>query len=619
MRRHPTFWPCLAALCLLALSFPLRAESKFSGDFLFGYRMVETSGPGADFRYREDFNLQSGPRLTSFNLSFAPDNGFRKYFDRLDLRAANFGGDPFETFDLRLQKYGRYKMQFQRKKSSFFYHDLNPGDGGVFYDLHSFNFDRVADSGLAKIFLGKQADLTLNFDRTSKTGKSTTTQDINRVDFELRRPIDEGSKEIAAGLNVHFDRMSLVLEERYLNTKNENSLFLPGYADGGPYAEYPSSLNDYFLDQPYEIKSKRHLFKFTARPTDRLLLSGSARIFQDNMDLDYREMASGINYLNRLFYYRYTGKGNFDRNMVLYDFDLSFAVTHRLSFVGAVRYHQFDQNGSLTVDDESETVDFGYDTLYFEGGLQYLISPKLGLTLGCRNENRNLDNLETATHEFKTQRNLFFGNLKWDFQALKLTLDYEHNNDTDPFTLISPKDFDRLRATARYRLGNFNLIGSYFLAKTHGEVFEQAYDSRRNQVSLRAGYHVEKLQAFAGYSLIGVKHEADREVEYPPYWTGPGGSFLWEIFYEGKASLLDASLAYEINNSWKLGGYANYYANTGSWEIGRTMIKAYVEYSFPEGYLAQVGYRFVDYREKIFGSNDYKASILELSFGYRWN
>ncbi|KKM20636.1 hypothetical protein LCGC14_1643510, partial [marine sediment metagenome] len=52
--------------------------------------------------------------------------------------------------------------------------------------------------------------------------------------------------------------------------------------------------------------------------------------------------------------------------------------------------------------------------------------------------------------------------------------------------------------------------------------------------------------------------------------------------------------------------------------ISRTMIKAHVDYTFDNGIIAQLGYRFVDFKEKSSGFNDYKANILEISFGYRW-
>jgi hypothetical protein len=134
---------------------------------------------------------------------------------------------------------------------------------------------------------------------------------------------------------------------------------------------------------------------------------------------------------------------------------------------------------------------------------------------------------------------------------------------------------------------------------------------------LRAGYHSQKIQAFAGYSLIDVEHKGSRTIMYPPGWQG-SGSFPWEIFYEGKSNLVDASISADLAENWALGGYANIYWNRGFWEIDRTTLKTYVEYTFEMGLIAQVGYRYVNFEEKTSGFNDYSANILEISFGYRW-
>lgn len=610
--------PLLAVVLILLIRAPLPAESRFTGHLLLGFRFVDTSGPGRDDKYKEDINLRGGPRLHSFNLVYTPANGLRNLFDRLDIRMSNFGGDPFESFKLSFQKYGRYSMTYERKKAVYFYHDLHQVGVGEVYDLHTSGFDRVIDSGSAKIALHKKIDLTINFDRFTKNGNSVTTQDINRIEFVLEKPIQEDSKEIAVGLSFHFDRASFILEEKIRDYKNENSLFLPGYADGGPGAVYPTSLDFYSFDQPYELKANTHLAKFSARPFDSLLLAGSALFIREDVDLDYSESGKGLDYLGRKFALSSFGAGSFDRHAQLYEFDVTWILVRKLSLIGAVRYHKFDQSGSLEVSGETDSVDIGFDTLGFDAGLQYLFTPRLSLTLGYRNETRDLDGLETATYEFRTRRRGFFGNARWDWRSFKLTFDYEHSGFADPATLMSPTDFDRLRVTARYRAGRFNLTGTYLRNDTHAEVFDQAWDSSRTQVGLRFGFTAESIQASVGCSSIAVEHRADRMVTYPPYWTGPGGTFLWEVFYEGKSSLVDASFSYSLNERLKLGGYANYYANQGSWEIERVTFKASLEYTIPGGYIAQLGYRYVDFKEKSSGFNDYKASILELSFGYRW-
>jgi hypothetical protein len=607
----------LATALIISLIPSLRAEESFYGSLLFGFRVVETSGPGADYKYREDINLRGGARLSNFSLAYAPSDGLKKVFDRLDLQLNNFGGDPFETFSASLQKFGKYLMKYDRRKAAYFYQDLTLGDGAL-YDLHALDFDRVADSGLAKIWLNQAADVYFSFDRYTKKGQSTTSLDIERLEFEFDKPVQEESKDVALGLNLRFNRISFTLEERVLAYENSNSYFLPGYADGGDGAAYPTSLSLFEMNQPYDLKSNLHTLRFSARPFDRLILSGSGRVSSLSMDLDYSESAEGFNYLGRRLKYDSSGAAEFDRDMQLYELDASLLLRRNLSLVGAVRFHEYDQTGSFTVENETESVDFSYQTVGSDVGIQYEFSSRLALTVGYRFERRELDGRETVTYDFDTSQNGIFGNLRWNpLRSLKLTLDYEHCDYENPFTLISPTDYDRLRLTAKFQLKSFVMTGSYLWSDSKSEIEDDLFQASRSQLNLRAGFHAERIKAFIGYAYIQSEREGSRTVAYPPFWTGPGGTFLWEILYEGKASLFDATLSYDVDKSWKIGGSANIYSNSGSYEIDRTTIRGYLEYAFLGGYAARVGYRYVDFQEKR-GFNDYKASILEISFGYRW-
>ncbi|MEE8320654.1 MAG: hypothetical protein V3R68_02295, partial [Gammaproteobacteria bacterium] len=120
-----------------------------------------------------------------------------------------------------------------------------------------------------------------------------------------------------------------------------------------------------------------------------------------------------------------------------------------------------------------------------------------------------------------------------------------------------------------------------------------------------------------GYSLVNVKHDATRFIWYPPAWSGGPGTFDWIIDYDGKSNLIDGSVSLAINEDFHIGAYYNSYKNEGFWEIKRTMLKGYVEYTFNNGIIASVGYRSVDY-EGNSEADSYKANIFELSFGYRW-
>ena len=268
------------------------------------------------------------------------------------------------------------------------------------------------------------------------------------------------------------------------------------------------------------------------------------------------------------------------------------------------------------------TTDPKFNTLGIEAGLQYQLSSKLGLTLGYRNEKRKLksEELETVDYESDTTRNGIFGNLQWTpSRTLNLSFDYQHGSYDNPYTLTSPMSYNRFRTTAKVRLQEFYGSAGLTLEKSKNDLYNELWESRKNQFNLRAGYHTENIKAFAGFALIDVKHAGDRTVEYLPGWSGHGGAFVWEIMYEGKSNLWDFYLNWDLNEQWSLGAYANFYKNSGFWEIKRNSFKAYVEYEFLMGLAAELAYRIVDYKEPMSGFNDYKANIFEISFGYSWD
>jgi opacity protein-like surface antigen len=620
MRRKKILFPSILFIFIFSLAFSLHAQEEddtIYGNFRLGYRMVDTSG--ADFKYQEDINLDTGLRLFDFSLHYIPSTKFKNLFDRIDLDIYNFGGEPFETLGLTIQKSGKYKFKYDHKKSTYFYHDLHEVSGGTLYDPLTFNFERITDSFLFKMSFGKFVDFHLNFDRYTKKGESNPTLDVNRIEFELDKPIEEESNELSLGVDVHLQRYSFLFEEKIHKYENTNSLFLPGYADGGAGARYPSSLSYFTLNQPYTFWTYTHTLKLNARPIDNLLINASGQISDQDMTLSYSEDSDGIDYTGVPFTESFSGQGTFNRKIQMGDFDLTYLLKDNLAIVGAARYHKFEQDGTLTINGSDESAALNFETLAFEGGLQYQFNPKLAVTLGFRYETRDLEGAETVTNETESIRSGFFGNVKWDFrQSFKLTLDYQRSYFDGPYTLISPTLFDRFRATAKGKIKQFNYSASYLYDKSKNEIPSERYVSDRNQLNLRVGYSKDKFRLSAGYAWIDVEHRSDRIIDYPPSWSGPAGTFPWSIRYSGVSHLVDCSLSLKVADQWNIGGYANIYQNKGFWEISRTTIKAYVEYVFTNGFATQVGYRYVNFEEKDSGFNDYTANILEVSFGYRW-
>ena len=607
----------IGSAVLLMVSFltvSAQEENDFYGDFLFGYRYVDTSG--ALTKYKEDFNLFDGIRLFRFNIHYQPQN--EGLFDRLDVYADNLGGDPFETLSVYIQKFGNYRFRFDRRKSAYFYNDMREA-GGHLYDLHTFDYERVRDSGSLKVALHDSVDLIMDFDRYSKEGESVTTFDINRIEFEFDSPINEEYRNVSIGLQVRLNsRYSFLIQEQVMDYENSSSLFLPGFADGGPEARYPSALKYFHLNQPYAINSNLHALKVNAQPFDNLILQGAVQLRGQDLDLDYSESAAGTNYLNRLFSYSFSGTGSFEREIQLYDFDATYLLMNKLAVLGAVRYHDFEQEGTLAYDGVSETSFLGYSTLGFESGLQYQFSPGIAASAGYRREAREYQGTETVNFEEQTVRSGFYGNLNLRISRLiRVSADYQHGIYDNPFTLISPTDFYRTRITAGLSYEGFSVDASYLRNQTASDILGELWESYTDRVHFRAGYRAGPARVSAGYTLINTVHESERIVSFPPSWYG-SGTFAWDVFYEGRSNLLNASLNYDISEQIKIGAYGNYYDNSGTWELSRTMLNGFIEYMFSNGLVSHFRYRYIDFNEERSSTNNYSADIVEISFGYRW-
>jgi len=616
MKKNKILLAAALVVCVV-VSGSLRAgeekkdDRQFSGSFMMGYRMVDTDGVFT--KYKEDINLEKGPRLFHFNLHFTPSGDLKKLFDTMDVRVYNFGGDPFESFGIDVQKYGTYKFQFDRRKSAYFYSDI-----WTAHDYHTFDFDRIQDVGMLKVWLGKQAHAYIDFNRFTKKGNSVTTFDFNRVEFEFDKPIEETSQEIAVGLDYSGKKFSIAVEERILEYDNVNSLFLPGYEDGGPGARYPSAMYLYTLNMPYDMEGNTHSFRFSARPFKGLFLRGSAQLISQDTDFSYLEDAMGMDYLGDEFAYTDAGQGSFERKMKLYDFDMALILTGKLAFVGAARYRDFDQTGSITVNGKTTAMDLEYENGGMEAGLQYQLSGKFGITLGFRFERRDIeDEIEIKEENAPTDRTGFFGTINWNpGKTFGMTVDYQDGSYENPFTPIAPTDYNRFRLTAKLKAKSIYANGSYLYSQSRND--DSNWESSKNQLNLRLGFDSKKVKGGVGYSLMDVTRQGDITVYYPPAWSGGEGSFAWDILFEGQSNLLDAFLYFYPGKAWALGGYFNYYENKGSWKLSRSILKAFVKYQCKTGFITQLAYRIIDFKEKEPGLNDYQANIFEISIGYQW-
>lgn len=623
---HRTLATLLAGLSITAASafYPAPAAAQsgeaLEGSFLVGFRAVDVNG--TDRKYREDINLEDGPRLFEVRLRYRPQAS--KSVDRVILNIDNFGGDPFETMDFSVEKYGAYKLRYDRTKSDYFYQDqlippellnVRLSNGG---DFHHFDFQRVHDSADLAVEVGRKATLRFGFDRFTKVGESTTTIDIQRDEFEFNKPIDESLNDYSAGLEYRWSKVTLTLEERYRTYDNGYEIFLPGASEGENTASNSASLNFFFLDQPYDTETSEHVARLVARPNKNLIIRGSA-LLQD-LTLDYKaaESSQGLTFTGVTpFSTDLTGAGNIDRQFQLFDVDFTYFINPRLGWTGRVWQKDLDQDGDGTFGGVRGLGSWQIETSGVQTGLQFQVSTVLTVYGGVRFESRDIEHgfVEGATsladldlEKESTDNTGFFATIGWrPTKRASVTLDIEDASYDDPFTLVSPTDFQRYRLSGRWTAETgFHVTGSYLLRRSDNN--NSGWSADTDQLALRFGYTHEGLDVSLGYNNVTL----DRNIDQTVLGT------LLPIAYSADSDFFDARVRFKANEQWTVGGDLRLYTNDGSFALQRDDYRGFVEYAFPAGYLVRVGYRTIDYDEDLYNFDDYDANIAEFAVGYRW-
>lgn len=612
----------LGVAALILTAWPATAaDSGFSGNFLIGYRAVDVSKTTS--KYKEDLNLEDGPRLFSLELEVAPRGAAGELLDSLEIALSNYGGDPFETLRFKAAKTGTYKLQYKRLKSDYFYDDtiLPPelanvrlSSGG---DFHTFDFSRVRDDASLEITVNPRSKLTFGFDRYSKIGEATTTIDIERDEFEFDRRVHETSDAWRAGYEYSWDKVTLAFEERIEDYENDVEIFLPGETPGENTTNF-AALDFFFLDQPYEFQSQQHTVRLVARPSERWTIKTVAALQGLDLDVTARERSKGTSFAGRPFTTNLSGGGEIERDLAIFDADVTFRINEAWAVVGSAWNRGIDQEGHFTFGTATGRSEWTIDSTGYEAGFLWEPSPKFNWAASFRSESRDVEfgAVETATAPFVTEEETtehdgLVTSLGWrPSERLRFHLSYEDSSYDDSFTLVSPTDRTRLRATGDFRLGGgFTLHGAIQQSDNDNDL--SGFEGSVEQADLRLSYQKEGFSVAAGWGRTKIEHQIDATIVF-----GTVPTFL-PVNYLSDADFLDGRVAWR-GGRWHLGLDLRLYENDGSFAMERDDFRGYVEFDLSERYLVRVAHRTVDYNEIRANFDDYDADITEFGIGYKF-
>ena len=201
------------------------AESSISGSVDFGYRWVSTAGNLPT--YRSIVNLGEGLKLFGADLTFQDPK--KRLFDRLDVRANNWGGDPYNTVQVSARKTGVY--DFRADYRNIVYYNFLPSFAdpsaalGVFLNQRSYDIHRRTTDIHLDLRPGKSIIPYLAYGRGWNSGSGITTFVSNGNEYPVRNQVRDALDNYRGGVRLEMKRWHATIEQGGTVLRDDQSVY----------------------------------------------------------------------------------------------------------------------------------------------------------------------------------------------------------------------------------------------------------------------------------------------------------------------------------------------------------------------------------------------------------
>jgi hypothetical protein len=271
-------------------------EQWITGSFDFGYRWVGDVR-GSLPTYRSIVNLGAGPKLTG--LDFTITDPKHRLFDRIDARANAWGGDPYNTAHIDVNKRGVYELRGDYRNIAYF--NALPSFANPLaprgFDERAFDMRRRSGYMDLELFPGKHILPYLVFERNSGYGHGVETwvQDSNDS-FAVPMLLRDSTNNYRGGVRLEYNRWHVTLEQGGTTYKDDDQASANGANFGDrttPILGGTLVLNT--LTQTYGVRGSSVYTKVlaTASPFSWLDLNGQFLYSEPKTDARYFDTATG--------------------------------------------------------------------------------------------------------------------------------------------------------------------------------------------------------------------------------------------------------------------------------------------------------------------------------------
>ena len=460
---------------------------KVTGSVDLGYRWFSGAGGSAD-AYRSVVNFGSGPRLLGLDLTFQSPS--LKFFDKIHVRAEDWGGDPYRTAHVDAERHDWYNFTFDYRDITYFNFlpsFADPGlANGMFLDQQSLDARRQMMDFELDLRPGKRIVpyLAYSHDSGYGTGISDFVNGLNS--YAVADKPRDATENYRGGVRIEMPKFHITLEQGGTTFKDDQQVFTGTQNFGNnpsPFLGEQLSLTD--LMQAYGVRGDSVYSKVlvTANPTPWLDVFGQFLYSQPRTNVNYSQYNAGefVDLATLLFYTseldlvsaaakqpHTTGTFGFElrptkRLRVIESFttdrlhDASAAVLNQMILQPAAAALASSFTDLLVMNYNSEQLDALYDLtsrITLRGGYRYEWGD--GLTEGAL-----LSGLPTETGQLK--RNVGLAGVSYRaMQRLSFSIDFEGASGDGAYFRTSLQNYEKARMQARYQVKSSLALAARF-------------------------------------------------------------------------------------------------------------------------------------------------------------
>jgi len=248
--------------------------------------------------YRTVVNLGSGPKLLGLDLSF--ESAARRWFDRIDVRAYNWGGDPYNTAHVNATRHGWYDFSFDYRNVAYFNFLPSFADTtiaqGIYLDQRSLDTHRRMSDFELDLLPGKWIVPYLAYSRDSGRGRGITDFVTDANNYPVSNHLSDKTDNFRGGVRIEMQRFHVTLEQGGTTFKDDQQAFTSEQNFGNrttPFFGEQLSLTN--LTQAYGIRGDSIYSKVlaTANPTPWLNLFGQFLYSRPDTTVHYAQFNTG--------------------------------------------------------------------------------------------------------------------------------------------------------------------------------------------------------------------------------------------------------------------------------------------------------------------------------------